>query len=169
MRSRKSSSSTSSSDKNYITPAGFQKLQDEYRELKFKQRPELTKVVAWAASNGDRSENGDYIYGKKKLREIDSRLHYLSKRIDAAEVVDPASIRSEVVLFGATVTIEDQSGAEKTYQIVGVDEAQAEKGLISWKSPLARALHKRAVGDLIVFKSPKGEQEIEILEIAYRA
>jgi len=153
--------------KNYITPAGAKRLQEEFRHLKFKERPEVVRIVEWAAGNGDRSENGDYIYGKKKLREIDRRLYFLSERLQSLEVVDPLSIRSEQVLFGATVTIRDESGREKSWAIVGVDEADAAKGRISWISPLAQALFKRKVGDVVTFKSPRGVQEIEVLDIQY--
>ena len=155
------------SEKNYITPQGLKKLQNEYKELKYKERPEVTKVVAWAAENGDRSENGDYIYGKKRLREIDKRIRYLSKRIDAAEVIDPTTVDSDNVLFGATVTIKDEDGVEKKYSIVGIDEADASIGWISWISPLAKALFKSKAGDYVTFRSPRGEQEIEIVRIEY--
>ena len=129
----------------------------------------MTQVVAWAASNGDRSENGDYIYGKKKLREIDSRIRHLSKRIDAAEVIDPENVSAEEVKFGATVTLLDEEGQEKCYAIVGIDEADVSKGRISWISPLAAALLKaRAkVGDYIEFRTPKGEQEVEVIKVEY--
>ena len=148
---------------------GLKRLQDELRELKYKERPEVTSTVSWAAANGDRSENGDYIYGKKRLREIDSRIRFLSKRIEAAEVVDPASLNCPEVRFGATVTILDESQSEKTYSIVGVDEADASKGHISWRSPLAQALLKRKAGDVITFNTPKGEQEIEVVKVVYVA
>lgn len=155
--------------KNYITPGGAARLKDEYRELKFKERPEITKVVAWAAGNGDRSENGDYLYGKKRMREIDRRLRFLSKRIDSMEIVDPSKINSDQVLFGATVTIRDEDDIEKTYSIVGVDETDLEKGYISWISPLASALFKNRVGDIVTFRTPKGVRDVEILSIVYRA
>ena len=153
--------------KNYITPCGAKKLQDEYKRLRYTERPELTKVIAWAAGNGDRSENGDYIYGKKRLREIDKRLRFLGKRIDSMEVVDPLTIKSDQVLFGATVDIADEDDNKKTYYIVGVDETDAAKGKISWISPLANALFKSKVGDVVTFRSPKGPREIEILAIKY--
>ncbi|MDC0357207.1 transcription elongation factor GreB [Oligoflexia bacterium] len=156
-------------EKNYITPRGFKKLQEELKHLKYTERPEVTEVVAWAAANGDRSENGDYIYGKKRLRQIDGRIRFLSKQLDAAEVVNPLEIDSKEVRFGATVTIRDEDGGEKTYAIVGMDEADAAQGRISWRSPLARAVLNRKVGDCIEFKSPKGEREIEIIGIQYLA
>ncbi len=157
----------SPSGKNYITPLGFKRLEDEYRELKYKERPEVTRVVSWAAGNGDRSENGDYIYGKKRLREIDRRLRFLSKRIDIAEIVDPQSIKSEEILFGASVVIKNEDGVEKRYSIVGTDEIDASKGKISWISPLARALFKKRVGDVIEFSSPGGMRELEVILIEY--
>lgn len=157
--------------KNYITPAGLEKLQKELHELKYRTRPEVTKTVAWAASNGDRSENGDYIYGKKRLREIDRRIEFLAKRIDAAEVIDPAGIKSDSVRFGATVTLRDEEDREKTYMIAGVDEADVAQGKISWRSPLGAALlkAKAKAGDYVTFQSPKGEQEVEVLRVVYRA
>ena len=154
--------------KNYITPHGAKRLQDEYKELKYKERPEVTKTVAWAAGNGDRSENADYTYGKKRLREIDRRVRFLGKRIDCMEVVDPTKIVSDHVLFGATVKILDQDEVEKTYSIVGVDEADLSKGYISWISPVASALFKTKVGDAVTFRTPKGIKEVEVLEIAYK-
>ncbi len=156
-------------NKNYITPGGYRKLQDEYNHLKRKERPEVVEVVSWAAGNGDRSENGDYIYGKKRLREIDKRLAFLGRQLDNAEIIDPAEVVSEQVLFGATVTLEDEEGVRRTYAIVGTDETEPEKGKISWKSPLARALFKSRVGDFVTFESPQGEREVEILSIEYRA
>jgi transcription elongation factor GreB len=134
-----------------------------------KERPELVKVIQWAASNGDRSENADYIYGKRRLREIDRRIRFLTKRLDAAVVVDPASREAtDQVFFGATVTVAHANGDEKTYSIVGIDEADASRNLISWISPLARALLKAREGDVVVFRSPSGEEEIEILAVEYR-
>ena len=131
--------------------------------------PELVKVIQWAASNGDRSENADYIYGKRRLREIDRRIRFLTKRLDAAVVVDPASREAtDQVFFGATVTVAHANGDEKTYSIVGIDEADASRNLISWISPLARALLKAREGDVVVFRSPSGEEEIEILAVEYR-
>lgn len=154
--------------KNYMTPGGAKRLQEELYNLKYKERPEVCKVVSWAAENGDRSENGDYIYGKKKLREIDRRLRFLAKRLDTVEVVDPLSIpHKDQVLFGATVTIRDEEGQEKTYSIVGIDETDLSKGRISWISPLATALLKAEEGDVVTFRSPKGLRELEILKIQY--
>lgn len=155
--------------KNYITPTGLKRLQQELRKLKYEERPEVTQTVAWAASNGDRSENGDYLYGKKRLREIDSRIRFLSKQIENAEVIDPATIKASVVQFGATVTFEDEDGNQKTYSIVGSDESDVSQGRISWLSPLASSLLRHRVGDVVTFSSPKGEQEIEIIDLDYRA
>lgn len=153
--------------RNYITPGGLQKLQDEYKQLKFKERPEVCRVVQWAAENGDRSENADYTYGKKRLRQIDGRLRFLRKRIEAAEVIDPTKIKSESVAFGATVTVLNQDDQEKTYSIVGVDEVDVDRGRISWISPLASALIKGKEGDVIQFRSPKGLQELEIIAVKF--
>lgn len=155
--------------KNYMTPEGAKKLQKEFQHLKFKERPEVVRVVEWAAGNGDRSENGDYLYGKRRLREIDRRIQYLSKRLEILEVVDPAQIKADHVLFGATVTIRDEEDNEKTYSIVGLDEADAANGKISWLSPLAHALMKAKVGDIVQFRAPRGVQEVEVLEIKYIA
>ncbi|EKD41418.1 MAG: transcription elongation factor GreB, partial [uncultured bacterium] len=126
-----------------------------------------TAVITWAASNGDRSENADYIYGKRRLREIDRRIRFLQKRIEAFEIIDPEQIKSSDVLFGATVTVVDEESIEKTYSIVGIDEANAGKGHISWVSPLGSALLKKTVGDLASFKTPKGLRELEIVKIKY--
>jgi len=154
-------------EKNYITPSGFKNLQVELKELKYGERPKVTETVAWAAGNGDRSENGDYIYGKKRLREIDRRIRFLMKRIDAAEVVDPAAITAEDIRFGATVTVLNEDDEEKVYTLVGADETDIEAGCISWKSPLALALFKKQEGDVITFRSPKGEQELEVIGVKY--
>ena len=159
--------SDTAKEKNYITPAGFKRLQDEYQHLKYKERPEVTRTVQWAAENGDRSENADYIYGKKRLREIDKRLGFLARQIENAEVVDPVKLKGTAVRFGATVTILDESDNEKTYAIVGVDEVDPGAGKISWVSPLARALLNKQEGDLVTFTSPKGQQEIEIVKIEF--
>ncbi len=154
--------------KNYITPAGHERLKDEALHLLNKERPDLVKVVAWAASNGDRSENADYIYGKRRLREIDRRIRFLTKRLDAAEVVDPtAREETDQVFFGATVTVSDADGNESTYTIVGIDEADMSRKRISWISPLARALLKRREGDEFVFQAPGGEQVLEIVRVEY--
>lgn len=158
----------SDSQKNYITPQGFKKLQEEFQHLKYKERPEVTKVVSWAAENGDRSENADYIYGKKRLREIDKRLHFLAKRIESSQVIDPGTLSYEEVRFGATVTIVNENDIEKTYSIVGVDEVDVSHGRISWLSPLAKALLNKREGDCISFQSPKGLQEVEIQKIEYK-
>ncbi|HEY1797389.1 MAG TPA: transcription elongation factor GreB [Stellaceae bacterium] len=153
--------------KNYITPAGFRRMQDELKHLHSVERPKIVDVVAWAAGNGDRSENGDYLYGKKRLREIDRRLRFLSKRLEVAEVVDPARQQHlDRVFFGATVTY-DQAGAERTITIVGVDETDAENGRVSWLSPIARALMKAREGDVVPLRSPAGVEQIEVLEIRY--
>lgn len=155
--------------KNYITPKGYNKLKQELDHLWKVERPELVKTVAWAASNGDRSENGDYIYGKKRLREIDRRVRFLRKRLENAEVVDPARRgECEQVFFGATVTVCDEAGNENTYSIVGVDEADVGRGWISWVSPLARALLKLREGEVAMLRTPAGVQELEILSVAYR-
>jgi transcription elongation factor GreB len=155
--------------KNYITPAGFRRLQDELKHLHSVERPKTVEVVSWAAGNGDRSENGDYIYGKKRLREIDRRLRFLSKRLEIAEVVDPARQQHlDRVFFGATVTY-DHAGAERTITIVGVDETDAENGRVSWLSPIARALMKAQEGDVVSLRSPSGVEQIEVLEIRYEA
>jgi transcription elongation factor GreB len=154
--------------RNYMTVRGHRILLDELARLVKTERPELVRVVAWAASNGDRSENGDYIYGKKRLREMDRRIRYLTKRTESAVAVDPRDQQNvEQVFFGATVTVDD-GGVEASYQIVGVDEADPGRGLISWLSPLARALLKAREGDLVKFQSPAGWRELEVLEIRYR-
>lgn len=157
--------------KNYVTPAGLRALREEFERLVKVERPALVQVVAWAASNGDRSENGDYIYGKKKLREMDRRIRYLQKRLDNAVVVDPAEqTHRDQVFFGATVTIMplgSDEAVDLTYQIVGVDEADPGRGKISWISPLAKALMKAREGDVVRFMSPAGPKEFEVLEIRY--
>jgi len=154
--------------KNYITPAGYQRLRDELDHLWKTERPALVTTITWAASNGDRSENGDYIYGKKRLREIDRRIRFLSKRIDNAVVVDPAQRADcDQAFFGATVTVCGQDGVARTYSIVGVDEADAGSGLISWVSPLARALLKARADDVITLHIPGGVEELEVVEVAY--
>ncbi|MBI3528205.1 MAG: transcription elongation factor GreB [Betaproteobacteria bacterium] len=156
--------------KNYITPAGFKRLKDEALHLLDKERPELVKVIQWAASNGDRSENADYIYGKRRLREIDRRIRFLTKRLDAAVVVDPAAREdTDQVFFGATVTVLEQDGSEKTYSIVGIDEADVSHGRISWISPLAKALIKAREGDTVIVRTPGGDESLEIVSIEYKA
>jgi len=156
--------------KNYMTPAGHARLVDELTELRTIERPKVVEVVSWAAGNGDRSENGDYIYGKKRLREIDKRMRFLMKRLDIAEVVDPAQqTNRDQVFFGARVTYADEAGEERTVRIVGVDEADLERGEVSWVSPIARALHKAYEGDLVKLRTPRGVEEIEVIEIRYGA
>ena len=157
--------------KNYMTPRGYQALRVELDALLRVERPRIVETVAWAASNGDRSENGDYIYGKKRLREIDRRVRFLVGRIDNAEVVDPC-VRGQCdqIFFGATVTVcdaDDHEGAEQVWQIVGIDEADASTGRISWVSPLARALLKAREGDVVRFMSPSGVREVEIVAVRY--
>ena len=158
-----------SSGKNYVTPPGLARLKSELHELLTVERPKLVETVAWAASNGDRSENADYIYGKRRLREIDRRIRFLQKRLDSASVVDPALQSGDRVLFGATVTIRDEAGAERTYSIVGIDEANARDRKISWISPLAQALLQAREGDAVLFRSPKGEEEIEVVKVEFKA
>jgi len=155
--------------RNYMTRSGFEVLRAELDQLVRDERPRLVETVRWAASNGDRSENGDYIYGKKRLREIDRRIRFLIKRLESAVVVTPAEQENvEQVFFGATVTVCEVDGAlEQTYQIVGVDEANASEGRISWIAPLSRALLKAREGDVVRFASPAGVREIEVLEIRY--
>lgn len=154
--------------KNYMTPQGFRKMQDELRHLKRVERPKVVETVAWAAGNGDRSENGDYIYGKKRLREIDRRMRFLMKRLEIAEVVDPAQqTRRDQVFFGATVTYVNDRDEEKTVRIVGVDEADMERHEISWISPVARALLKTRVGDAVEVRTPNGIDTLEVLQINY--
>jgi transcription elongation factor GreB len=155
-------------EKNYITSKGLARLQDEHHELSCVERPEVTKTVAWAASNGDRSENADYIYGKKRLREIDRRVRFLSQRIDSAVVVDPVGILTQKIQFGATVTLLDEENESKIITIVGVDEINTAKGLISWRSPIGSSLIGKEVGDTIEVLTPKGVINYEVLEIIYR-
>ncbi|MBN8530873.1 MAG: transcription elongation factor GreB [Alphaproteobacteria bacterium] len=154
--------------KNYMTPAGHAALQQEFQQLERVERPKIVEVVAWAAGNGDRSENGDYIYGKKRLREIDRRLRYLIKRLENAEIVDPARQQSlEQVFFGATVTYIREDETEVTVTLVGLDEADAAAGKISWLSPIARALMKARAGDTVEVKTPAGREALEITEVRY--
>lgn len=153
---------------NYITPTGLKKLQDELRELLHVERPSLVKTVAWAASNGDRSENADYIYGKRRLREIDKRIHFLQSRLDNVEVVDPAKVKSDRVSFGATITIVDEDDVEMKFQIVGTDEFEIEKGKISWQSPMSKSILGKKQGDVVIVKRPKGDVEVEIIKIEYK-
>jgi transcription elongation factor GreB len=158
--------------KNYITPSGLQRLLDERRFLLTRERPAVTQVVAWAASNGDRSENADYQYGKRRLRQIDRRIRFLTKRIDAAEVVDPEAPRqgraATQVFFGATVRYANAAGTERCVSIVGADEVDLDRGYISWLSPVAKALMKSGVGDEVVLHAPGGTDQLEILEVRYQ-
>lgn len=156
------------SDKNYITPSGFEKLKAEYQQLLYGERPKLVETIAWAASNGDRSENADYIYGKRRLREIDRRLGFLTQRIESAEVVDPALLKGKKVVFGATVTLQDEEDQQVTYQIVGEDEWDVKQGKISWKSPMAKALLGKMEGDDIKVQKPQGEDFFTIGKIEYK-
>ena len=152
--------------KNYMTPEGFERLRDELNQLMRKERPEVVKVVTWAAGNGDRSENGDYIYGKKRLREIDRRVRYLSKRLANAEVVDPAKrAKTDQVFFGATVTTANGDNKERTVKIVGVDEVDLAKGHVSWISPIAKALMRAHEGDVVNLRTPTGLEELEIVKV----
>jgi transcription elongation factor GreB len=154
--------------KNYMTPAGFARMREELDALMRKERPEVVKVVTWAAGNGDRSENGDYIYGKKRLREIDRRVRYLSKRLANADVVDPARRgKTDQVFFGATVTFANSRGEERTIKIVGVDEVELDKGHVSWISPIAKALLRAEEGDVVKMRAPGGVEEIEIVKVKY--
>ena len=156
--------------KNYMTPGGFKRLKTELDELVERERPALVATVAWAAGNGDRSENGDYIYGKKRLREIDRRIRFLVRRLDKAEVVDPQVTRdddADRVFFGATVDVRDGHGKQRTVSIVGVDEIDTERGHISWMSPMARALTKAREGDTVTLRTPGGVEELEILAVRY--
>jgi transcription elongation factor GreB len=154
--------------KNYISPAGHARLRDELRLLLDEERPEVVRTVAWAASNGDRSENGDYIYGKRRLREIDRRIRFLTKRLDSAEVVDPGLREpTDQVFFGATVTYLDAEGEERTITIVGMDEVDPRRCRVSWIAPVSRALLKARVGDVVSFESPRGLEELEVLDVRY--
>ena len=153
--------------KNYITPAGHGRLKSELKVLVEAERPEVVRTVSWAASNGDRSENGDYIYGKRRLREIDRRIRFLMKRLEIAEVVDPCGQDRERVFFGATVTYRDGRGRGRTVSIVGTDEVDPRRGRISWVSPVARALLRAREGDVVTLKTPAGAEELEVIEIRY--
>jgi transcription elongation factor GreB len=154
--------------KNYITAAGYQRLRDELMTLLDDERPKMVETVSWAAKNGDRSENGDYLYGKKRLREIDRRIRFLTKRLDIAEVVDPSVHRgNDQVFFGATVRFASDHGEERTIRIVGVDEAESARGEVSWVAPIARALLKARVGDEVRLVTPRGVETIEVLEVRY--
>lgn len=155
--------------KNYITPQGFEKLRSEYSELLNVERPKVVEVVAWAASNGDRSENADYQYGKRRLREIDRRLHFLKNRIEDAEVIDPGQIKTDQVVFGATVTLENESGEQVSYQIVGEDEIEIKEKKISWKSPVARAVLGKRVDDEVKVIKPGGDELMIVIAVEYKS
>lgn len=152
---------------NYITPHGATRLKEELHRLLHVDRPEVVRTVSWAASNGDRSENGDYIYGKRRLREIDRRIRFLTQRLEKAEIVDPSRQARDRVLFGAFVSVSDEDGKERRYQIVGEDEIDPSRGAISWKSPVGRALLNARVGAVVTIRVPQGEQEWEVLAIHY--
>ena len=156
--------------RNYITPAGHKRLRDELLRLIDVERPEVVRTVSWAASNGDRSENGDYIYGKKRLREIDRRIRFLTKRLDRAEVVDPSVREStDQIFFGATVVYSTGDGRENRIRIVGIDEVDPGRGQVSWISPIARALLKAREGDTVMLRTPVGVETLEVLEVRYEA
>jgi len=155
--------------KNYITPAGYARLKAELARLWEVDRPRLVETIAWAASNGDRSENGDYIYGKRRLREVDRRIRFLSKRLDAAEVVANAGKDHDRVFFGATVTVVDEAGVKRSVSIVGTDEVDPERGRVSWISPIAKALLKARVGDVVTLRTPVGSEALEVVDIRYDA
>jgi transcription elongation factor GreB len=154
--------------KNYITSPGYERLRSELLQLVDRERPEVVRTVQWAASNGDRSENADYIYGKRRMREIDRRIRFLAKRMDTAEIVDPAQqAKQDQIFFGATVTYAGDDGEPRTITIVGIDEADPASGLISWIAPIARALLKARVGDVVQLRAPSGNEELEVIEISY--
>lgn len=155
--------------RNYITVQGLDRLKAELHELLTVERPRLVETVAWAAGNGDRSENADYIYGKRRLREIDRRIRFLNGRLDLAEVVDPPTQKGDKVLFGATVTVKDENESLRVYRIVGVDETEIKAGKVSWRSPIGQALLQASVGDVVVLKTPKGEEELELIKLEYVA
>jgi transcription elongation factor GreB len=169
--SRKPTPEPPAQGKNYITPGGLRRLQDEHRFLVTRERPAVKEVVAWAASNGDRSENADYTYAKRRLRQIDARIRFLAKRLEAAEVVDPEAPRSgQAALrayFGATVRYENSAGAQKVVSIVGADEVDLRRNHVSWLSPLGRALLKSAPGDMVVLQAPGGAEQLKVLEVSY--
>ena len=155
--------------KNYITPRGYARLQAELKELFNVHRPETVKIVSWAAALGDRSENADYLYGKKRLREIDKRIRFLTKRLGYAQVIDPIQQPQEKIYFGATVVVNDREGVKHTYSIVGVDEIDLAHGQVSWMSPLAKSLLGKQEGERVIVHTPVGEQALEIVEIRYEA
>lgn len=153
--------------RNYITPAGHARLMQEWRQLMDVERPEVVRVVSWAAGNGDRSENGDYIYGKRRLREIDRRIRFLTQRLDQAEIVDSAGRDTDQIFFGATVEVESADGTARTVTIVGVDEVDTARGRVSWISPIAKALIKAREGDFVPLRTPAGEDTLSILSVRY--
>jgi len=153
--------------RNYISPGGYARLRGELKQLVEIERPEVVRTVSWAAKNGDRSENGDYLYGKKRLREIDRRVRFLIKHLEAAEIVDSAGRDSAQIFFGSTVTIKTRNGEKRTITIVGVDETDTAKGRVSWISPVAKALLKAREGDSVLLKTPAGPEELEVLEVRY--
>jgi transcription elongation factor GreB len=153
--------------KNYVTPAGFARLKAELKQLVEAERPEVVRTVAWAASNGDRSENGDYLYGKRRLREIDRRVRFLIKRLESAEVVASAGRDTDQVFFGAAVTVRSGRGGERTLTIVGADEVDPARGRVSWISPMARALLRARAGDVVTLSTPAGPEELELLDVSY--
>jgi len=159
-----------SGSKNYMTPAGYARLRDELLQLMDEERPKVVEAVHWAAKNGDRSENGDYLYGKKRLREIDRRIRFLTKRLEIAEVTDPSVHHgSDQVFFGATVRYVDETGGERSVTILGIDEADSAKSQVSWISPIARALLKSREGDVVKLVTPGGTHEVELLSVSYPA
>ncbi|MEA3152692.1 MAG: transcription elongation factor GreB [Betaproteobacteria bacterium] len=167
---RRTSPSGSGGPPNYMTPQGYARLKAELTQLLDSDRPELVKVISWAASNGDRSENGDYIYGKKRLREIDRRIYYLGKRLDSALVVNPAERgETEQIFFGATVTYMTSSREEHTVSIVGMDEVEPGRGRVSWISPIAKALLRKQPGDVVQLATPGGVEDIEVVDVRYEA
>lgn len=153
--------------KNYITTQGLDRLKAELHELLTVDRPKVVETVAWAASNGDRSENADYQYGKRRLREIDRRIRFLNKRIDSAEVVEPSKQSGDKILFGATVTVTDEDDQKRVYKIVGVDETDAKTGKVSWISPIGQALLQAKAGDVVTLKTPRGDEDLEIVSVRY--
>ncbi len=155
--------------KNYITPAGHRRLRAELAQLWERERPRLVETIAWAAANGDRSENADYLYGKRRLREVDRRIRFLARRLDLAEVVDNAGRDHDRVYFGATVTYAERGGATRTVSIVGMDEVDAARGRVSWVAPVAKALLKARAGDVVALRTPAGVDEIEVVAIRYDA
>lgn len=156
-------------ESNYLTPVGAEKLQDELRQLAAVERPKVVQEVADAAAQGDRSENAEYIYGKKRLREIDRRIRFLTQRLESAVIVDPGKLDHEEIRFGARVLVEDEEGVKKTYTLVGPDESDPGAGFLSFKSPIGRALMKKRVGDIVTVRRPAGEVDLEILEVSYGA